>query len=77
MPEKEEEKQRSIFKQALLATVGMPVEAAIKKFQTDLTEEEAGYLRNLKEEDILRIRETENQLQAALGESGDGCGIYN
>lgn len=71
------EKERSFFKQALLAAAGMPVEAAIKKFEAELTQEEAAYLRSLKEEDIIRIRETENQLHSALGESGDGCGVYN
>jgi hypothetical protein len=67
----------SALKQCLQAIVGIPAEAAIKQYGAQLTPDQANYLRSLTKEDIDNIRSTEGRLFQALGESGDGCGVYN
>lgn len=67
----------SAFKQCLKAIAGIPIEAAISQFGSGLTRQQAEFLRSLSDEDLINLRKVESRMFSALGESGDGCGIYN
>jgi hypothetical protein len=70
--------QPSPLKRALAALVGMPVEAVIAQYGTDLRPEEAQMLRNMTAEDIAHIKAMDTMLSKALSEAGggNGCGCY-
>ena len=61
----------SSFKKSLMAVVGLSVDEALAKYGTDLTPDQAEFLRNLTEQDIINMRRIENRLSSVLGESGD------
>lgn len=67
----------SALKRCLQAIAGIPIDAAISKFGSGLTRQQAEFLRTLTDEDIVNLRKTEDRMFEALGESGGGCGVYN